>query len=138
MGDVKSYLNENGVSISEFPISPKRLSDLIQLIEDGKLSTTIASQKIFPELLKSDASSSPLSIAEKLNLIQENNEDAIFDFVDEVIINNPNEVERYRNGEKQLVGFFMGQLMKVSRGKADPKTSNKILRKKLDEWIDSQ
>ena len=63
MGDVKSYLNENGVSISEFPISPKRLSDLIQLIEDGKLSTTIASQKIFPELLKSDASSSPLSIA---------------------------------------------------------------------------
>ena len=133
MGDVKSYLNENGVSISQFPISPKRLSDLIQLIEDGKLSTTIASQKIFPELLKSDASSSPLSIAEKLNLIQENNEDAIFDFVDEVIINNPNEVERYRNGEKQLVGFFMGQLMKVSRGKADPKTSNKILRKKLDE-----
>ena len=133
MGDVKSYLNENGVSISEFPISPKRLSDLITLIEDGKLSNTIASQNIFPELLKTDESISPLSIAEKLNLIQESNQDAIFDFVNEVIDNNPNEVERYRNGEKQLVGFFMGQLMKVSRGKADPKTSNKVLRKKLDE-----
>ena len=133
MGDVKSYLNENGVSISEFPISPKRLSDLIQLIEEGKLSTTIASQNIFPQLLTSNESISPLSIAENLNLIQENNQDAIFDFVNEVINNNPNEVERYRNGEKQLVGFFMGQLMKVSRGKADPKTSNKVLRKKLDE-----
>ena len=133
MGDVKSYLNENGVSISEFPISPKRLSDLIQLIEEGKLSTSIASQNIFPQLITSNESISPLSIAEKLNLIQENNQDAIFDFVDEVINNNPKEVERYRNGEKQLVGFFMGQLMKVSRGKADPKTSNKVLRKKLDE-----
>ena len=130
MGDIKSYLNEKGISILDFPISPKTIALLIKLIEDGKISNTIASQKIFPELLISDQS--PFQVAEKLNLIQENNEDVVDAFVNQVITENENEVMRYKNGEKQLIGFFMGKLMKISKGKVDPKTANLMLRNKLD------
>jgi len=131
MGDVKSYLNENGVDIEEFPIQPIKIAEIIQLIDEGKVSFSIASQRIFPELVK-NSWDSPLAIAERLNLIQDSDESTILAFIQEVIDSNPNEVERYRNGEKQLTGFFMGQLMKVSKGKADPKSANALLRNKLD------
>jgi aspartyl-tRNA(Asn)/glutamyl-tRNA(Gln) amidotransferase subunit B len=131
MGDVKSYLNEFGVEIDEFPLKPLRIAELIHLIEEGKVSTSIASQKIFPEMLK-QTDKSPLELAESLNLIQDSSEDDILGFINEVIKQHPSEVERYRNGEKQLVGFFMGQLMKVSKGKADPKAANELMRKTLE------
>ncbi len=132
MGDVKSYLNENGVDISAFPIEVARLGELIELIESGKVSYSIASQRIFPEMLLTNEIS-PLEIAEKLNLVQDSDEGAILAFIQQVINENPSEVTRYKNGEKQLTGFFMGQLMKVSGGKADPKSANALLRAKLEE-----
>jgi aspartyl-tRNA(Asn)/glutamyl-tRNA(Gln) amidotransferase subunit B len=132
MGDVKSYLNEFGVEIEDFPISDERLADLIKLIDEGKVSSTVASQKIFPAML-TELDKSPLHIAEKLNLIQDSNEDAVLAFIQDVIKQHPAEVERYRNGEKQLTGFFMGQLMRVSGGKADPKVANSLLRNTLDK-----
>lgn len=131
MGDIKSYLNEYGVEIEDFPISAERIADLINLIDEGKVSTTIASQKIFPAML-TEIDKSPLHLAEKMNLIQDSSEDALLGFINEVIRQHPGEVERYRNGEKQLVGFFMGQLMRVSGGKADPKIANALLRKTLE------
>jgi len=131
MGDVKSYLNEFGVEIEDFPISDERLADLIKLIDEGKVSSTVASQKIFPAML-TELDKSPLHIAEKLNLIQDSNEDALLTFIQTVIKQHPAEVERYKNGEKQLTGFFMGQLMRVSGGKADPKIANSLLRNTLD------
>jgi aspartyl-tRNA(Asn)/glutamyl-tRNA(Gln) amidotransferase subunit B len=131
MGDIKSYLNENGVEVENFPIKPEKIADLIVLIDEGKVSFSIASQRIFPELVI-NPNVSPLSIAEKMNLIQDSDENTIMAYIQEVIDSNPNEVERYRNGEKQLTGFFMGQLMKVSKGKADPKNANALLRKKLE------
>lgn len=131
MGDVKSYLNENGVEVEDFPVKPEKIAQLIRLIDDGKVSFSIASQRIFPELIK-NPSDMPLAIAEKLNLIQDSDEGTILAYIQEVIDSNPNEVERYRNGEKQLTGFFMGQLMKVSKGKADPKSANALLRNKLE------
>jgi aspartyl-tRNA(Asn)/glutamyl-tRNA(Gln) amidotransferase subunit B len=131
MGDIKSYLNEYGVEIEDFPISAERIADLINLIDEGKVSTTIASQKIFPAML-TEIDKSPLNLAEKMNLIQDSSEDALLGFINEVIRQHPGEVERYRNGEKQLVGFFMGQLMRVSGGKADPKIANALLRKTLE------
>jgi aspartyl-tRNA(Asn)/glutamyl-tRNA(Gln) amidotransferase subunit B len=130
MGDIKSYLNEFGVEIEEFPLEAKTIADLIQLIDEGKVATSIASQRIFPEMLKS--SESPLEIAERLNLIQDSNEDALKSFILQVFEENQNEVERYRAGEKQLTGFFMGKLMKVSQGKADPKIANGLLRQMLE------
>ena len=130
MGDVKSYLNEFGVEIEEFPLKPTIIASLIELIDEGKVSTSIASQRIFPEMLNSIES--PSQIAERLNLIQDSNEDTLKGFILKVFEENQNEVERYRAGEKQLTGFFMGKLMKVSQGKADPKIANSLLRQMLE------
>ncbi len=131
MGDVKSYLNHRGLEITEFPVAPDQIAALIQLIEAGKISTSIASQKVFPALTE-NPSEPPLSIAERLNVIQDSNEDSIREYILKVIEQNPNEVARYKSGEKQLTGFFMGQLMKVSQGKADPKQANQLMRELLE------
>jgi len=132
MGDIKSYLNAQGKEISDFPINPKQIAALIELINEGKISSSIASQKIFPAMLETP-SADPLKLAESMNLIQDSNEDSILGFIDEVKKQHPDEVARYKNGEKQLVGFLMGQLMKISKGKADPKTANQILRNELEK-----
>ena len=131
MGDIKSYLNEFGVDIEDFPLNPEKIVALINLIEQGKISSSVASQKIFPEMLK-QIDKTPLELAESMNLIQDSNEDSILGFINEVIKQHPSEVERYRNGEKQLTGFLMGQLMKISKGKADPKAANELIRKTLE------
>jgi aspartyl-tRNA(Asn)/glutamyl-tRNA(Gln) amidotransferase subunit B len=132
MGEIKSYLNAQGKEIEEFPISPKNIARLIAIIEDGKVSNSVATQKIFPALIESPEKD-PLKIAEEMNLIQDSNEDAILAYIQKVIEQHPGEVERYKGGEKQLIGFFMGQLMKASKGKADPKSSNQLLRNELDK-----
>ena len=131
MGDIKSYLNEFGVDIEDFPLKPEKIVALINLIEQGKISSSVASQKIFPEMLK-QIDKNPLELAESMNLIQDSNEDSILGFINEVIKQHPSEVERYKNGEKQLTGFLMGQLMKISKGKADPKAANELMRKTLE------
>ena len=131
MGSVKSYLNENGVEIQDFPIEAEALAGLIELIDEGQISSTIASQKIFPEMLVTNESAK--QIAERMNLVQVSDEDGLIGFIDKVILDNPSEVERFKNGEQQLIGFFMGQLMRVSKGKADPKIANSLIRKKLND-----
>tara|TARA_Y100000385_G_scaffold288388_1_gene354862 strand:+ start:347 stop:1807 length:1461 start_codon:yes stop_codon:yes gene_type:complete len=132
MGGIKSFINLNGTEISDFPISAKSIADLIKIIDDGKISSTVASQKVFPAMLEGQ-SKSPLQHAESMNLIQESNEESILEFIEKVIKQHPSEIERYTNGEKQLMGFLMGQLMKISRGKADPKAANQLLRQTLDK-----
>lgn len=130
MGDIKSYLNEYGVDMEKFPLKPLVIAELIHLVEEGKVSSTVASQNIFPALFSTEES--PLQVAERLNLIQNSDEDALKGFILKVFELNPDEVTRYKGGEKQLTGFFMGQLMKVSQGKADPKLANGLLRQLLD------
>ena len=130
MGDIKSYLNEHGMDIQHFPMAPARIAALIELIDQGKVSSSIASQRIFPAMLSSEKN--PLELAEEMNLIQSSDQSVILGYIDQVIEQNAAEVSRYRNGEKQLIGFLMGQLMKVSGGKADPKAANGLLRQKLE------
>jgi aspartyl-tRNA(Asn)/glutamyl-tRNA(Gln) amidotransferase subunit B len=125
MGDVKSYINDKAISIEDFPIEATRIADLINLIDSGKVSNNLASQKIFPELLKSI--DSPLKIAEENDWIQEGDDDSIKTLIQEVFDENPNEYERFKGGEKKLMGFLMGQVMKKSKGKADPKSASKLL-----------
>jgi aspartyl-tRNA(Asn)/glutamyl-tRNA(Gln) amidotransferase subunit B len=132
MGDIKSYLNSQGKEMEEFPISAEKIADLISIIQEGKISNTVASQKVFPEMLNAPEKS-PLAIAEAMNLIQDSNEDSILGFIAEVMKQHPEEVTRYKNGEKQLTGFLMGQLMKISKGKADPKSANQMLRNELEK-----
>ena len=132
MGDIKSYLNAQGKDMSDFPISAEKIAELVNIIHEGKISNTVASQKVFPEMLNNPETSA-LTIAENLNLIQDSNEDSILGFISEVIKQHPEEVARYKSGEKQLTGFLMGQLMKISKGKADPKSANQMLRNELEK-----
>jgi aspartyl-tRNA(Asn)/glutamyl-tRNA(Gln) amidotransferase subunit B len=131
MGPVKSYLNELTLHISDFPIGPRRLAELIDLVDQGKVSFSVASQKIYPILLE-DRLKTPLEIAQAQNLIQESDEDSIKPFVESVLAENPAKVAEYKSGKKGLMGMFMGQVMKKSQGKADPKVATKILTELLD------
>ena len=132
MGEVKGYLNQQAIDINEFPITPTVIAELVNLIESGKVSYSIASNKVFPALFE-NSDKTVLEVATWMNVIQDSDEGNITNYIKEVITSNPTEVQRYIAGEKQLVGFLMGQLMKVSQGKADPKQANPLLRKMLDE-----
>lgn len=130
-GPIKSHLNKNALAIEDLTfMQPKDVAEIIQLIDDGKISNSAAEQKLFP--IKVNSNDSATKIAETNNLIQVGGDDEIITFIHQVIAQNPNEVERYKNGEKQLTGFLMGQLMKVSGGKADPKKANQLLRDLLN------
>jgi aspartyl-tRNA(Asn)/glutamyl-tRNA(Gln) amidotransferase subunit B len=126
MGPVKSYLNELTLSIQEFPVSPQQLAELITMVDEGKVSFSVASQRIYPELLK-DSTRSGLEIAQQLNLIQESDEDSLKPIVKKVLAENTAKVAEYKSGKKGLMGMFMGQVMKQSKGKADPKVASRIL-----------
>lgn len=132
MGDVKSYLNQNGLEMEQFPVSAQQIGGLIELIESGKISHSAASQKLFPELT-AHPEANLLQLAESLNLIQESNADSLKQFILTVFEQHPDEVARFKGGETQLTGFFMGQLMRVSGGKADPKAANQLLRQLIQE-----
>ena len=130
MGPVRSYLNDQNCEIEDFPLSPDYLASLVELVAQDKVSFAIASQKIFTEMLK-DSSRSPLEHAKAMNLLQESNSDSIQPLVEEVISAFPAKVEEYRKGKKGLLGMFMGEVMKRSKGKANPKVANELLRKEL-------
>jgi aspartyl-tRNA(Asn)/glutamyl-tRNA(Gln) amidotransferase subunit B len=100
-------------------------------VGQGKISYSAASQKIYPELLVNPGKS-PLEIAKSLNLLQESNTDSINSVIEEVLAAYPEKVAEYRNGKKGLLGMFMGEVMKKSKGKADPKVANELLRGQLD------
>lgn len=132
MGPVKSYLNELTVSIQEFPVSPRQIAELIALVDEGKVSFSVASQRIYPELLK-DSSRSGLEIAQHLNLIQESDEGSLKPIVEKILAENSAKVAEYKSGKKGLMGMFMGQVMKQSKGKADPKVASRILSELLED-----
>lgn len=132
MGEIKSYLNQQALSIDKFPVKPIQIAELIGLIDESKISNTIASQKVFPEMIK-DPASFPSEIAEKNNWIQEQNTESMLEYIQQAIHKYPEKVKEYKCGKTGLIGLFMGEVMKLSDGKADPKIANELLRKKLDE-----
>jgi len=131
LGPVKNYLNENGLEIKDFKVSPSKLSKLIALIDEGKTNFSVASTKIFPVMVV-DTEKEPLKIAEELNLIQSSDEGLINDLIVEVLGKFPEKVAEYRGGKNGLLGLFVGEVMKLSKGKADPKLTNKLVREKLE------
>lgn len=132
MGPVKSYLNDLTLTTEEFPISAKSLGALMALVDEGKVSFSIASQRIFPEMLKNPGKAA-FEVAQQMNLIQDSSKESILPLVEAVIREFPTKVTEYRNGKKGLIGMFMGEVMKRSKGKADPKLANQLLIKKLEE-----
>lgn len=125
------WCKENTQDITQFPIQLNVLADFIQLIDSGKVSNSNAYQRIFPELTAAPTQS-PEDIAKKLNLIQTADTDFLAQIVTEVIAKYPDKVEAYRKGKKGLLGFFVGEVMKQSKGKAEPKTTNALLMEKLE------
>lgn len=131
-GPVRSYLNENNLEINKFPLPAKTISDLIKLIEEGKINFSTASSKIFSALLQEPAKTSMQLITE-LNLLQESNDDAVTLWIDEVMDKMPDKVAEYRKGKKALIVLFSGEVKKLSKGKADMQIVNKILTEKLNQ-----
>ncbi|MBN7811899.1 Asp-tRNA(Asn)/Glu-tRNA(Gln) amidotransferase subunit GatB [Algoriphagus sp. H41] len=131
MGPVKSHLNESGLDIAEYPVKPEALADLIALVDGGKVAFSTASKSIYPELANAKGESA-LEIAQRLNLIQESDEDSLKPIVQSVLDENAKKVAEYRSGKKGLMGMFMGEVMKKSKGKADPKVATRILTELLE------
>jgi len=131
MGPIKSWLNEKKCEIADFSLMPESLGHLIQLIDSGKVSFSAASQKIFPELMQNPDKSCQ-QIAEQLNLLQESDSSSLQPMINQVLDKYPDKVKEYKKGKKGLIGMFMGEVMKLSRGKADPKLTSHLLRQTLE------
>ncbi|MFN8308580.1 MAG: Asp-tRNA(Asn)/Glu-tRNA(Gln) amidotransferase subunit GatB [Chitinophagales bacterium] len=130
LGPVKSYLNEQAIEIAQFPLTATAIAGLIALIDEGKTNFSVAAQKIFPEMV-ANPNQSPITVAERLNLLQNSDASEIATLVDDVLTRFPEKVAEYKAGKKGLMGLFVGEVMKGSQGKADPKIVNKILTEKL-------
>ncbi|HLP53296.1 MAG TPA: Asp-tRNA(Asn)/Glu-tRNA(Gln) amidotransferase subunit GatB [Chitinophagales bacterium] len=130
LGPVKNSLNETGLHISEFKVEPSTLAKLIALIDEGKTNFSVASTKIFPVVV--ETGKEPLKVAEELNLLQNSDEGAIKELVEQVFAKYPEKVAEYRAGKKGLLGLFVGDVMKLSKGKADPKVTNRLMTEKLE------
>lgn len=130
MTEVLRVLNERSIDVRQFGIDPKRLADLISLKNEDKINSS-AMQQIFNRMLETD--SEPGILAEQMNLLQVSDSGFIEPIIDDVIRQNPDEVERFRNGKKQLIGFFIGQVMQRSKGKANPKQVRELITDKIEK-----
>ena len=128
MVDILRVINDQHIAVSDFPITPKNLSDMINLIIDGTISGKIA-KDVFEEMLKTKES--PKAIVEKKGLVQVSDESAIEKVIDEILASNQGQVEQYKSGKQQVFSFFVGQTMKAMKGKANPKIVNEVLTRKL-------
>lgn len=127
-GDIAGYLNTNKLSVTEIALKPEALAELVNLITEGTISGKIA-KDVLPELLTEGGS--PKELVERKGLIQISDTGELEKVIDEVLAAHPAEVEKYRNGKTKLQGFFVGQVMKKTSGRADPKLTNQLLGKKL-------
>lgn len=129
MGDITAYLKNEKLSINEIALTAENLAELIGLIDAGTISGKIA-KEVLPELLTQGGS--PKSLVEAKGLIQISDAGELEKIIDAVLVDNPKELEQYRAGKKKLQGFFVGQVMKKTQGRADPKLTSQILGKKLN------
>ncbi len=130
MGDLLAHLNLERKDIAESPVTPGTLAEMIGMIEDGTISGKIA-KDVFEEMWSSGKS--PRQIVEEKGLVQITDTAFLEEAIDEVLKANPVQLEQYRGGKDKLFGYFVGQTMKLTKGKANPALLNELLRKKLSE-----
>lgn len=131
MTDVLGYLNENKIEISQFPVSAVNLGKLINLISRGIISSKIA-KEVFQIMLKSD--DDPEKIVNEKNLIQISDEGEIIKIINNVLEKNKNQIDEYLAGKEKVLGFFIGQIMKETKGKANPQLVNQLLKSELEKY----
>ena len=127
-GDLAAYIKSNRLTFDQLPFQPSELAEMLKMIDNGEISGKIA-KEILPELLSKGGS--PKQLVKERGLGMIGDPKVIEEIIDQLILKHPNEVESFRSGKKKLLGFFVGQLMKETKGKADPKLANQILNKKL-------
>lgn len=131
MGEVKGHLNELAIEISKFPILPNHFADLINMVDEGKINRTLAAQQLFPLMLQ-HPEKSPAELAAMHSLIQVDDVSELESWIDQAIAKFPEKVAEYKSGKKGILGLFMGEVMRLSKGKADPKMTNELTIKKLE------
>jgi aspartyl-tRNA(Asn)/glutamyl-tRNA(Gln) amidotransferase subunit B len=128
MGDLMKLLNEENKSMDECPIRPAQLAGMLQLIDSGMISGKIA-KTVFDEMYKTGKDAE--AIVKEKGLLQISDSSEIEKIVDEILAKSPKEIERFKAGDEKLLGFFVGQAMKATKGKANPQMLNELLKKKL-------
>jgi aspartyl-tRNA(Asn)/glutamyl-tRNA(Gln) amidotransferase subunit B len=128
MGELSRLLNTGNMEISQCHITPVQLADMLKLMDKGTISGKIA-KTVFEEMF--DSGKEPEQIVKEKGLMQISDEGAIASEVDRVLADNPKVVEDYRAGKEKALGFLVGQVMKATRGKANPDLVNKLLRDKI-------
>ncbi|MDZ7845780.1 MAG: Asp-tRNA(Asn)/Glu-tRNA(Gln) amidotransferase subunit GatB [Owenweeksia sp.] len=132
MGSVKSYLNDQAIDITAFPLKPEAIAALIEMVDNGTVSHSVATGELFKALVESPEQD-PGELAKNKNLIQESDSNALMELVQQALETYPEKVAEYKAGKKGLMGLFMGEVMKLSRGKADPKVASKLVQSELEK-----
>ena len=130
IGPVRSWMNEMGQPIASYPLTASLLLEVIDLLANNSISFSSASQKLIPHL-QEHPQEVAAEAAKALGIIQNNDENYLEALINEVLAEHPDKVEAYKQGKTGLLGMFMGQIMKKSGGKADPKQTSMLLREKL-------
>jgi aspartyl-tRNA(Asn)/glutamyl-tRNA(Gln) amidotransferase subunit B len=128
MGDILRIINDQKISLSQVRVTPERLGKLLSLINDGTVSAK-AAKKVLDTI--QDQNAQPEAVIDQLGLRQVSDTGALEVAVKKVLDENPSEVQRYKAGDKKLTGFFVGQIMKATKGTGNPKEINSLLQKFL-------
>ncbi|MFM1968839.1 MAG: hypothetical protein RL152_216 [Bacteroidota bacterium] len=132
IGPVRSYLTEHDMNWNNIQITNDNWHGLLQIVADGKIGFSVAAQKLLPVMLQ-DMTIEPMQLAQELDLIQDANQDEISEWVQKVLSAMPDKVEEYKKGKKGLIGLFVGEVKKISKGKADPQKTTSILNEYLNK-----
>ncbi|TAF43293.1 MAG: Asp-tRNA(Asn)/Glu-tRNA(Gln) amidotransferase subunit GatB [Sphingobacteriales bacterium] len=132
MGTIRSYLNENNIGFDKFPISAQQMALLINKVETGEINNNQAKDKVFVALLKHPTQNIN-ELLKQLNVLIETSTSTIDGFIITAINKFPDKVKEYNTGKKGVLGLFMGEVMKISGGKIDPKSANKLLVQQLEK-----
>ncbi|TBO37010.1 Asp-tRNA(Asn)/Glu-tRNA(Gln) amidotransferase subunit GatB [Pedobacter kyonggii] len=130
IGPIRAVLNEKGITISDFKVNPAQLAEAINLVDDKKITQQIAIQQLLPAV-ELEENAKITNLAQSLNLLISENGDELSSFIDEVLNKYPQQVEAYKKGKKGVLGLFVGDVMKLAKGKADAKKLNELILEKL-------
>jgi aspartyl-tRNA(Asn)/glutamyl-tRNA(Gln) amidotransferase subunit B len=131
-GPIKQFLNENKLSFADLTLTPVQLASLITMVEESKVNFSVAASQLLPVLMD-DNKATPLQVATTMNLLQVSDSVAVEGWVESVINKMPEKVREYKKGKKGLIGLFVGEVKKISKGKADPKVVTELLQQKLEQ-----